>query len=137
VFVPLKRNLVPPDVSGLALQHVSEPTPGIANPGPQDTVPRARWLSEFRLTAADVLAGPTPLSSTEAAAAWLAERLAGHTDLATGVDGKTLEREAEAAGHHWSTVKKAAATTGARSERVKDSGTGKLGGSVWWLEEDF
>lgn len=129
-FVPLKRNLLPPGVSGLALRHVAVPTPGIANPGPEQTVPRAEWLGATPLTAADLLAGPQKLSKEEAAGAWLLEQLEPGTRVE--IDDAFKQR-AVAAGHEWRTVRRAKEALGIQSERPRKA-DGTLGGTVWWTE---
>jgi hypothetical protein len=78
LFVPIKRNLLPPDTKGMTLWHKSVRTPGLSNPTERDTVPLAVWEGDSALSAEDVLAGPEQehQNKLNAAQEWLTVTLA-------------------------------------------------------------
>ncbi len=133
VFVPMKRNLLPPEVKGLALHHDSVGTPGVTQDAWQ-TVPLAVWDGEIDLSAEEVLAGKQGLTKMESAAVWVIERLNDHRAQQTGVPSDMLKTESTAAGHSWETIKKALRKIGAKNHQLKD-GKGKVAGTVWWWPE--
>jgi hypothetical protein len=128
--VPVKRNLLPPDVTGLAFELTSVPTPELLRPGPKDTVPRIKWGGESRLSGAELLLDPGEQSESDRADAWLLEQF---TTADRDLTSKELEERAIRDGKRWNTVRKRLPEIGAAPVEVRDA-NGKKTGSVWHLE---
>lgn len=76
LYLPIKRNILPPGVTGLALRHTSVPTPGVPHPSEHDTVPLAAWEGESSVSWADVMEGPESTQKLDRAKEWLMAMLA-------------------------------------------------------------
>jgi hypothetical protein len=140
VFVPLKRNLVPPGVTGLAYTLVSAPTPDIPNPSPEQTVPVVKWLGETTVTAEDMGRGPTKGDDSAARyEAWLLKQFEQHgvaqPDGARVLTTARLEELCASAGLPWNSVRARLRPLGATPAREKDATTGKHAGTTWRLDE--
>lgn len=134
LFLPVKRNLLPPDVTGLAFHLQGVPTPGLP-PSDQQTVPRVVWEAESRMSSAELLLAPGETSKADRAKAWLFEQFTDAADVSPeGVTISTRELQARAQrdGHEWNTVRKQLTEIGAVPEQPRDAG-GKVAGSVWRL----
>jgi len=134
LLVPIKRNLLPPDVTGLAFQLDKVPTPGLP-PAPDQTVPTVTWGGETRTTGSELLLGPGKHTAAELAEAWLLEQF---TERGTAApDGftiatKDLEAWARHDHHAWNTVRKQLPALGAEPVDARDA-AGKVTGSLWRL----
>lgn len=140
VFVPMKRNLLPNDVTGLAFTVTGVPTPGLTNPSPEQTVPVVKWLGETTVTAEDVARGPTKGDDSAARyEAWLLKQFVQHgvaqLDGARVLTTARLEELCESAGLPWNSVRARLRPLGATPAREKDATTGKHAGTTWRLDE--
>jgi putative DNA primase/helicase len=131
VYIPMKRNLLPPDVQGLGYKLDPVPTPGLPNPTKFDTVPKVTWLPDpVTLTPEDVLAKKKELTAEERAEAWLHENVP--VGEAAAVDREVLANRAKAEGRNWELIRKRAVPIGVQYKRLRVNN--KLGPTVWWWD---
>jgi Bifunctional DNA primase/polymerase, N-terminal/Primase C terminal 2 (PriCT-2)/AAA domain len=134
LFLPVKRNLLPPDVIGLAFHLQGVPTPGVPTSA-QQTVPRAVWDGESRMSGAELFLTPAETTKTDRAQAWLYEQFTGggsESPDGVRIPARDLQARAERDGHAWNTVRQQLREIGAVCEQARD-GRGKLIGSEWRL----
>jgi hypothetical protein len=130
VMVPMKRNLLPPGVSGLGFviesKRLAELDERLGTS--TNTVPVAAWRGERDVSPAEVLEG-RGLDKTGQAGVWLYDYLSARENNEAPV--QEIMRAAGEAGHAWSTVKNAS-TDFVEKEKLRDE-DGKIRRGVWRL----